>query len=234
MKFKIRGIEINIKKETIGMVVAIIIFTLLAVVYAYMNDRGELVFSSDYDGNSFQKLNPDSNENGSKGDDKHPVEKIQVYVTGCVKNPGVVTLEKGQIIADAIEAAGGFTEDADLENINLVYQLNRNVMLRIKSRIQNEEAKGGEISEAGSGIEMIYGSGGAVVDYTGKQEPNLININTATVLELQSLPGIGEQTAKSIVEYRNRNGSFEKIEDIMKVPGIKENKFEDIKDLITV
>lgn len=181
--------------------------------------------------------------------------KIHVYVTGCVNNPGIVTLKKGQLIYDAIIAAGGATSDADLENINLVYKLESNAMLYIRSKMESaesgepEEKAGGRKGipsgqgeagpgqgEAGPGIKIVYDSGGAVVyeeraktDTGGK-----VNINTADINQLKTLPGIGEATAKDIIEYREKNGRFNKIEDIMKVPGIKEGRFNNIKDYIVV
>lgn len=181
-------------------------------------------------------------------------ELIKVYVVGCVNNPGIVTIEKGQLIDDAVKRAGGPTKDADLDNINMVYELHENVMLYIKSK--DEMAHGAEPikssaakpaagkSGIGSGAAVISDSGkGAVI--TGDDEdkgeiekadenPGLVNINTAGIGELDTLPGIGEATAREIISFREKNGGFRKIEDIMKVPRIKQNRFQSIKDYITV
>ncbi|HHW31893.1 MAG TPA: competence protein ComEA [Clostridiaceae bacterium] len=183
-------------------------------------------------------------------------EKIHVYVTGCVNNPGIVTLKKGQIINDAIIAAGGATNDADIENINLVYRLEGNAMLYIRSKAEianygeqadpehkqeeKQTAQGKIIEpgqgEAGPGVKIIYDSGGAVVyeEKTNTDNKGKVNINTADISQLTTLPGIGEATAKDIIEYREKNGKFKTIEDIMKVPRIKEGRFNNIKDLIVV
>ncbi len=178
---------------------------------------------------------------GTEGDDR--VETIKVYVVGCVKNPGIVTLKKGQLIDDAIKAAGGPTEDADLENINLVYELKENVMLKIKSKkesmqesVPSSQGSSPGASPAGSGVAIIRDSGGALAGehVTGDIAGKKININTASIDELDTLPGIGKETARDIIAYREANGKFRTIEDIMKVPGIKENKFSKIKDLICV
>ncbi|MGE5614343.1 MAG: helix-hairpin-helix domain-containing protein [Bacillota bacterium] len=188
------------------------------------------------------------------GSARKPAELIKVYVVGCVNNPGIVTIEKGQLIDDAVKKAGGPTKEADLDNINMVYALNENVMLRIKSKSETareqEQAKDSGIapvtgkSGAGSGAAVIKGSGsGAVI--TGDDEDSgesagtsggksLVNINTASIAELDTLPGIGEATAKEIIAYREKHGGFKKIEDIMKVPRIKQNRFQSIKDYITV
>lgn len=178
------------------------------------------------------------------------VETIKVYVVGCVKNPGIVTIEKGQMIYDAIVLAGGLTEEADSGNINMVYKLNENVMLCIKSRKEaEEEAKQGSSKEtepsAGSHAVIIRESGDSAViigdgdddNGAGTQEDNntkLININTATAEELDTLPGVGEATARDIIAFREKNEGFKRIEDIMRVPRIKQNRFDSIKDYITV
>ncbi|HHW00473.1 MAG TPA: competence protein ComEA [Clostridiaceae bacterium] len=174
----------------------------------------------------------------SENDNEHnKTEEIKVYVIGCVKNPGIVTLKKGQLIDDAVKAAGGLTDDADIYNINLVYSLNENMMLRIKSKNEvNEEENEGEMREEGKGVAIITDEG-AGVNTAGQGTSNKtgkININTASVNELDTLPGIGIATANDIIAYREANGKFKSIEDIMKVPRIKENRFNNIKDFITV
>lgn len=176
-------------------------------------------------------------------------ETICVYVVGCVKYPGIVTIGKGQMINDAVNAAGGLTNDADAENINLVYSLNENVMLNIKPKQtqadQQTAAPGQSGAFSGSGVEIVSGSGSsAVVTGGGDAEDgsasgagsvkNLVNINTAGADELDTLPGVGEATARDIIAFREKNGRFDRIEDIMKVPRIKQNRFDSIKDFITV
>ncbi len=178
------------------------------------------------------------------------VETIKVYVVGCVKKPGIVTIEKGQMIHDAIVLAGGLTEEADSGNINMVYKLNDNVMLCIKSKKEAEkEVKQGSNKEAepstGNQAVIVRKSGESAViigdgdddNGEGTQEDNktkLININTATADELDTLPGVGEATAKDIIAFREKNEGFKRIEDIMRVPRIKQNRFDSIKDYITV
>lgn len=164
--------------------------------------------------------------------------EIKVYVIGCVKNRGIVTLKKGQLIDDAIKAAGGATEDADLDNINLVYRLRDNVTIRIKPQqkpmnapleVQSPAAP----PKAGTGVEITTGSGGVVLNDEADDEDNKkININTASENELDALPGVGKETAKSIVAYRKKNGPFSNIQELMKLPGLKGSRFEKIKDMI--
>lgn len=206
------------------------------------------------------------------------VESIKVYIVGCVNKPGVVTLESGDVIEDAIGLAGGATKDADLENINLAFQLKENTMLRIKpktaankfaasqqgksptapssstlkipdSRQQSSEKGKQAGTPAGSdaanqsrgmnsGVDIISDSLGAVVsdeqELTGGGKNNLVNINTATQAELEELPNVGPATAKAIVDYREKNGEFKKLTDLMKITGIKQKTFDKIKDHICV
>jgi len=166
---------------------------------------------------------------GGSGDTE---EKILVYVVGCVKKPGIVEIQKGGLICDAVEAAGGLTEDADAENINMVYSLNENVMLHIKSKQDSNNVGDGAAvyTDAGPAAEVAGSSG----DVSGSGKPALVNINTADIEELDTLPGIGEATARDIIAYREKVGGFTSIEDIMNVPRIKQNRFESIKDFITV
>jgi competence protein ComEA len=150
-----------------------------------------------------------------------------------VKKPGIVTLTKGQMISDAVREAGGLTEDADADNINMVYTLNENVMLYIKSKGESKAVGEGAVvrSDSGPAAEVIAGRDN---DAYGRDGIRPVNINTAGVAELDTLPGIGEATARDIIAYREKHGGFSSIEDIMKVPGIKKNRFESIRDYITV
>lgn len=195
-------------------------------------------------------------------EEKQIVEKneIKVYVTGCVNNPGVVTLEKGQLIDDAIKAAGGATKEADLENINLAYELNENLMLRIRAKpsqasktspqkknstgvvqaVNGKAAEDKEITgDLSSGLDIISGSLDTVVDEAGKtagevKKNNLVNINKASQAELENLPNIGPSTAKAIIAYREKNGGFKKMTDIMKITGIKQKTYDKFKDYICI
>lgn len=179
--------------------------------------------------------------NGNDGEIPASREIIKVYVVGCVESPGIVTIEKGQMIYDAVTLAGGLTAEADADNINMVYKLNENVMLYIKS---NKEAEQKEKTKKGENAVIVKESGDSALvigdgDEDDKKEqeggkPKLVNINTADIAELDTLPGIGEATAKDIIAFREKNDGFRRIEDIMKVPRIKQNRFESIRDYITV
>jgi len=200
---------------------------------------------------------PNSDAQGAGTQSGQADEYIHVYVVGCVANPGMYKLKKGQLIYDAVEMAGGLTKDADRENINMAYILTENVMLKIlpasrkntpSSTGNSNSANSGAQDEQGNkatgpGIQVISTAGPAVEETaegsgsSGNSDGTKnekININTASAEELKKLPGIGDAKAKDIIEYRSKNGPFKSIEEIMKVPGIKEARFSAIKDLICV
>jgi competence protein ComEA len=139
---------------------------------------------------------------------------IRVHVSGAVHQPDVYKLPAGCIVKDAVAAAGGPTESADLDGINLAVELNDQQQVYVPR--QGEVAP---MAPASAGEGAASGP---------------VNINTAPAAELETLPGIGPKTAETIVEYREANGPFGTTEDIMDVPGIGEGTFEKIKDGITV
>lgn len=151
---------------------------------------------------------------------------IAVHVCGAIKQPGVYFLEEGARIVDAISQAGGFSEEADQEYVNQALVLQDGMKIDIPTK---EEVNNGYVGNEGNGISSVISVQGAETKENGK-----INLNTADEALLRTLPGIGESRAKSILAYRDTHGPFEKIEDIMKVSGIKEAAFEKIKDKIIV
>ncbi|CDD46630.1 putative uncharacterized protein [Firmicutes bacterium CAG:534] len=145
-------------------------------------------------------------------------ETLVVHICGYVKEPGVYTLEKGSRVYEAIEAAGGFAQGAMEAYLNQADFLQDGMKLYVPSK-----------EEVGENFLL---SGDSVM--TGSTEGSKVNINTADETLLRTLPGVGESKAKSIIAYREKNGSFGKIEDIMNVEGIKEGLFRKIEDGITV
>lgn len=141
---------------------------------------------------------------------------IEVYVSGAVVSPGVYEMEEGERVEDAIAAAGGPRDDADLPRINLAKRLTDELQVHVPAEGESDQP-GGSSGTAAAG-----------------EEHRPININTATVEELESLPGIGLVYAERIVDYREKNGPFESLEEIKKVQGIGDSRFEQIKDLITL
>lgn len=167
--------------------------------------------------------NVSTNENNTNDD------IVVIHITGSVKNPGIVKLKEGSRIEDAIEAAGGLTENADITKVNLAYIVEDGTKIKIPSA--SEEDIGDEdIIDSKSGDNIIIEENTVWANNTTQT----ININKATEKEFQTLPGIGPSLASKIIEYRNQNGKFGSIEDIKNVNGVGDSKYEKIKDLITV
>ena len=149
-------------------------------------------------------------------------DKVVVHVDGQVAAPGVYELVEGEArVNDAILAAGGLTEDADISSLNLASKVADGQKIYVPAV--------GEQQVAAEASGVVAASGGVASSGDG-----LININLATVDELQVLSGVGEATAKAIVEDRQNNGQFTCIEDLMRVSDIGEKKFEKIRDRICV
>ena len=155
--------------------------------------------------------------------------RITVHVCGAVKKAGVFELEEGSRVMDAVLAAGGFSTEADEEYVNLATLLSDGDKVRIPTK---EEVLGlSDINEKenDTGVTNSKNLKKSHVDTSDR-----ININTAGMEELCTLPGIGKTRAESILAYREAHGVFSKIEDIMQVSGIKDSSFQKIKDRITV
>jgi competence protein ComEA len=168
---------------------------------------------------------------------------ITVHVAGAVKNPGVYRLKYGSRINDGLVAAGGATSAANLDVINLATVLNEGEQIYVPKRgekphtITNRPQASGAGGAAGAagvgdagGAAGVGGAGGAtgVGGATSGAVPQLININLASVVELEQLPGVGPATAKAIVAYREKFGAFLKVEDLLKVRGIGPAKLSEI------
>ncbi len=153
--------------------------------------------------------------------------RIAVYVCGAVNSPGVYELEASARVFQAVEAAGGFREDADQEWVNQAQFLQDGGKIRIYTRQETEQMRQAGMEEGSLLAE----------DQTGEAQTEgqgLVNLNTATKEELMTLPGIGEAKAEAVIAYRQEQGGFSAIEDIMNISGIKEAVFSKIKDRITV
>lgn len=157
-----------------------------------------------------------------------PEKVFLIYIVGEVNSPDVYALPPGSILLDLVQAAGGFTENADREAVNLAYPLQNNMMVRIPS--QNDPDKSWLFDKGQNAPAENTASQGS----SAPQSPQKVNINTAGLEELCTLPGIGESMAQKIIAYRTENGAFQSIEDIMKVSGIKGSRYEQLKERITV
>lgn len=138
---------------------------------------------------------------------------IYVYVCGAVEKPDVYELQAGARVFEAIGAAGGACEEADLDCLNLADSLADGEKIYVP--LEGEAAETTESTD-------------------DKSSDGRVNINTATMEQLQTLPGIGEAKARAIIEYREENGSFSSIEDLRQVPGIKDGIYGQVQALIRV
>ena len=139
-------------------------------------------------------------------------ESVVVYVTGAVLHPGVYEVGGNMRVSDAIEAAGGFKNNAAADYLNLAAQLSDGEKITVPTK---KEAK-------------------ALDKDDDSDESHLVNINTAAKEELMTLPGIGESKADAIIAYRQENGGYRNIEELMQISGIKEGVYSKISEYITV
>lgn len=209
--------NLNIKQKKIILIILLII-ALLTYYYFYTK-------------NNTEEINDENLEISNNETQETKEEKIVVHITGAVNKEGIVELQTGARIADAIEKAGGAKENADIKNINLATILEDGMKVHVPT-VEETQANNENINvenNAGSQINTGPKEFTSYIKTQGK-----ININTATEEELDTLPGIGPSTATKIIEYRKENGKFKSIEEIKEVSGIGDAKYEKIKDLIGI
>ncbi|WP_409370114.1 helix-hairpin-helix domain-containing protein [Lysinibacillus sp. 38-6] len=149
------------------------------------------------------------------------VQQVLIDIKGAVLHPGVYALQPEQRIIDAVQLAGGYSEDADTRLINHAQKVQDEMVIYIP-------VKGENLEEGMAHIQF------ATFGDSNKATNNKVNVNKADDKELTTLAGIGPSKAQSIIAYREENGNFQTIEDVKKVAGIGEKTFEKLKDSITV
>lgn len=149
--------------------------------------------------------------------------QIVVYVTGAVNKPGVVSLAEGARVADAVNACGGLLPTADAEKVNMAQAPKDGQQIRVPEK-----------QTAGAPAASSTGKTASGTAKQGTAEGDLVNLNTADEKALDTLPGIGPAMAKRIIEYRETEGGFQSVEDLKKVKGIGEAKFEKMKDRVCI
>ncbi len=164
---------------------------------------------------SSESATPDTSTADVKNSTGNADEDIMVYVNGEVNSPGLVSLKQDSRIADAIQACGDFTPNADKSSVNLAQKAVDGMQINVLSATMQTATNGN--------------NNNANISSNSK-----VNINTATKEELDTLPGIGPAMAERIIEYRQTNGSFKNIDEIKNVRGIGEAKFAKMQDKITI
>jgi competence protein ComEA len=151
-----------------------------------------------------------------------PTPDVVVYVCGAVRSPGVVRLPAGARVTDALESAGGPTAGAELAAVNLAAPVVDGQQILVPEKGQAAVAAAPAGGSASAGTAGVTAPGA------------LVNINTASLEELDALDGVGPSTAQKIIDYRTEHGGFKTIDEIKEVPGIGDAKFAAMKDSITV
>lgn len=169
---------------------------------------------------SGENSSQDMDSSNDSGNLPQIISTIKAYICGEVKNPGVYEIENGARIIDLLKIAGGQTESSCLEIINLAQIVIDGQRIYIPSR-----------EEIGDSDSLFFTEDSE--DY-GSPDNGPVNINTADSKELESLPGIGPVIANNIIEYRFRNGSFKKKEELKNVTGIGEKKYEEIEKFVSI
>ncbi|MDD2414650.1 MAG: ComEA family DNA-binding protein [Eubacteriaceae bacterium] len=185
----------HIKKIVVVAAIVVIAAAVLAAYYFHQQQQN-------------QKLLTDAEITGETASDSGG-EKV-VHVAGAVNQPGVYHLKPDARVADAVEAAGGMTEDANADTLNLAKVVEDGEKITIRTQ---EESSG----DGGSG-----------------ESNGVININSASQEQLMTLPGIGEVLAKNIMDYRTEHGGFSSIEEIKEVNRVGDKLYDQIKDKITI
>ena len=210
---------INNKKIIFTILIAFFVLLIIGY-YVFFNRNNGLLNNATIEYDEGTNTNEKIIENEKETD-----SKIYVHITGEVRNSGFIELQEGARIINAIEAAGGATEKADFSKVNLAFVINDGCKIYIPSIDEAQNNQNVVSNESGNNV---------IVEGDSKSSGGKININNASQTELETLTGVGPSTAVKIIEYRNKNGKFKKIEDLKNVSGIGEQKYNGLKDEITV
>ncbi|MBN1192372.1 MAG: ComEA family DNA-binding protein [Coriobacteriia bacterium] len=169
----------------------------------------------------FEEVEASESPAAQEGEDSAPEPVVIVHVAGAVTRPGVYGLAPGARVTDAIAAAGGGLGNSALDALNLARIL-----------ADGEQVYVPTLDEVAAGADQAV-SGTSPAGSAGSTSDGRIDINRASATELEGLPGVGPSTAQKIVDDREANGPFTKPEDLMRVPGIGEKKFESMRDFVS-
>lgn len=180
---------------------------------------------------SLQSQNQNSDSIPSSPKTPQPQRIIYAYITGEVKSPGVYKLSDDTRIFQLIDMAGGFTQKADRESLNLAETINNGTHIHIGAKLQGGDPP--TIPGLPAGKAAVYTDGITAAKIHPQSSAGKININTANTSQLEALPGVGPAIAKRIIDYRNTHGNFARPEDLVNVRGIGQSKLSKILPHIT-
>lgn len=210
------------KEIIIGIIATIILGIIIFLVITNQNDNEKIV----------------EEKTLTKKETKESETLLRVDIKGEVISPGIYSLKESSRVIDVIELAGGLTENADTSVINLSKKITDEMVIiiyskeQVKSFEETKKLEQQKIEKCISPDDISLHNDACISDSINNS--NKININNASKEELMSLPGIGSSKAEDIINYRNQNGPFTQIEDILNVSGIGENVFAQIKENITI
>lgn len=188
---------------------AVLVLLILFIVYLFF--RSDIQEDIAFEETSSPLINEPLQKSNAAIEEKPII--MMVDVKGAVKIPGVYVAEEGERVIDLIKKAGGFTINADQNQVNLSERVEDEMVIHVPNL--------GEISE-----NLQIG--------TDQSQNNLVNINKASEIELQTLPGIGPSKALAIIEFRDTNGGFQTVDDLKKISGIGEKTFEKLEPHISI
>ena len=217
------------KKINFKIILIILIVTIVGITTYYFKTKDESVENIEVEETNTQSQETNTEENIAVEN------KIKVYITGEVHNPGLYEIAENSRIADAIEVAGNLTENAFIDKINLANDVTDETTTYVTKETDGQIVSGKSKNSGGNTNEKSSTTSNATKSSTAStKSTEKININSATQTELETLPGIGSSTALKIINYRKENGKFKTIEEIKNVKGIGDAKYEKIKELIKV
>ena len=216
------------KKKIFVFAIILLIWPTILLVKDKLNSKDDIYVLTEESTVSDENKNNDKKEKIEDEKENISNKEITVYVSGEVNKSGVVTLKEGDRLAVAVEKLGGTTKKADLNNINLAIRVKDEEHYIIP---KIGEAKQEDLKDVNNTKDI---ENAEIKNENTAKDSSKININTATLEELDKLPGVGEATANKIISHREENGQFKTIEDIKNVNGIGDKKFEKMKELICV
>ena len=216
------------KKKIFVFAIILLICPTILLVKDKLNSKDDIYVLTEESTVSDENKNNDKKEKIEDEKENISNKEITVYVSGEVNKSGVVTLKEGDRLAVAVEKLGGTTKKADLNNINLAIRVKDEEHYIIP---KIGEAKQEDLKDVNNTKDIEKAE---IKNENTAKDSSKININTATLEELDKLPGVGEATANKIISHREENGQFKTIEDIKNVNGIGDKKFEKMKELICV